>query len=787
MRGCVLSCTGSSLTEVAISTFESSYKSLLQGVSQQIPRERLPGQLTAQLNMLADPVTNLRRRPGAQFLKHRAWADVDAEHILGWFTDVAGERLHVILSTVTGEILLMDGNLNELALLNAGTYLQTTNPSSIRAATVGNECFLCNTEKLPALVHGGTTTSDGGFFYIVAGAFSKGYDVSVTWSGGTYNASYTTPSGAAGGDAALATPEYIATQLYNQLVSAGLTTIYRVGPYVYMTKTGGVQVNTTVSTNYIIPSKNRIVSTAGNLPARLPVEANGFVCRVGTVELPQYFKYNSSDVSWIEVGAVGSPTGITNMPISVYYNGSAWALNTSNYEGRNAGDDETNKPHEFCTQGITGMATYQGRLVLMSGPMVSLSASGKPRRFFRSTVTSVVDSDPIEIGSGMNSSAAYEHAIPFQKDLVLLSSAYQAVIPSNNTAITPRNATVVPTSSHEVDVTSPPIALGRTLMYAAPRSEDFFGVREMVPSPYTDSQYVSHDATPHLPKYMGGRCRFSVSSSVANMALFAPSGDLRSLIVHEYMWDGDQKVQQAWHTWTFPYDVATAYFAYDKVIIVFAHNDTLVVTRIDPRIGVLTFDSERRPFLDLWSSQTVTDYVVNVPAWMLAFDPAVAAKLQLTASTGNLAGDRVGATVEGSSLRVVRSFRDGAVAMGVPYRSSFSPTPPVVRDYNDVAVSTNKATLLRYILGTKNSQEFKVRVVDRNSSDDGISSVGTLLWSSLELELGRSLYSTDAASIIPCRTNINTTVVDVYTEETGELNAVSLEYVLKTNQKIKRR
>lgn len=399
----------------------------------------------------------------------------------------------------------------------------------------------------------------------------------------------------------------------------------------------------------------------------------------------------------------------------------------------------------------------------------------------------MVDSDPIEIGSGMNSSAAYEHAIPFQKDLILLSSAYQAVIPSNNTAITPRNATVVPTSSHEVDVTSPPIALGRTLMYASPRSEDFFGVREMVPSPYTDSQYVSHDATPHLPKYMGGRCRFSVSSSVANVALFAPSGDLRSLIVHEYMWDGDQKVQQAWHTWTFPYDVATAYFAYDKIIVVFAQNDTLVVTRIDPRIGVLTFDSERRPFLDLWSSHTVTDYLVGVPAWMLAFDPAVAAKLQLTVSTGNLAGDRVGATVDGNALRVVRSFRNGAVATGVPYRSSFSPSPPVVRDFNDVAVSTNKATLLRYILGTKNSQEFKVRVLDRNSTDAGVSSVGTLLWSSKELELGRSAYSTDAASIIPCRTNINTTVVDVYTEETGELNAVSLEYVLKTNQKIKRR
>lgn len=771
-----------------MSTWESSYKSLLQGVSQQIPRERLPGQLTAQLNMLADPVTNLRRRPGTQYLKNRAWVDVSATRMLGWFTDVAGERLHVLLNTVTGEVLLLDGDMNELALLAGGTYLQTTDNSTIRAATVGNEFFICNTEKQPTLSYSGATSNDeGGFFYIVAGAFSKGYDVAVTWSGGTYSASYTTPSGASAGDAALSTPEYIATQLYNQLIAAGLTTTYRVGPYVYVTKVGGVSVNTTVSTNYLIPSKTRIVTQAGNLPARLPVEADGFVCRVGTMELPQYFEYNAAQVQWIEVGAVGSPTGITNMPISLYWTGSAWAINAGAYEGRSAGDDETNPPHEFCTQGITGMATYQGRLVLMSGPMVSLSASGKPRRFFRSTVTSIIDSDPIEIGSGMNSSAAYEHAIPFQKDLILLSSAYQAVIPSNNTAINPRSATVVPTSSHEVDVTCPPIAVGRTLMYAAPRSEDFFGVMEMVPSPYTDSQYVSHDATPHLPKYMGGRCRFSASSSVASMALFAPSGDLRSLIVHEYMWDGDQKVQQAWHMWTFPYDVATAYFAYDKIIIVFAQNNTLVITRIDPRAGVLTFDAERRPFMDLWSTQEVADYIVTPPAWLVTLDPAVLSKVELTVMTGNLAGDPVGSSIDGANLRTVRSFRNGSVGLGIPYRTSFAPTPPVVRDFNDVVVGTNKATLLRYILGTKNSSEFEVRVVDQNSEGYEIFDVGTLLWSSKELELGRALYSTDAASIIPCRTNVTSTTVEIFTDKTGELNVVSLEYVLKTNQKIKRR
>ena len=43
--------------------------SLLQGVSQQIPRERLPGQVGAQLNMVSDLVTGIRRRPGIQHIK----------------------------------------------------------------------------------------------------------------------------------------------------------------------------------------------------------------------------------------------------------------------------------------------------------------------------------------------------------------------------------------------------------------------------------------------------------------------------------------------------------------------------------------------------------------------------------------------------------------------------------------------------------------------------------------------------------------------------------------------
>ena len=770
-------------------TYEAAYKSLLQGVSQQLPEERLPGQLTAQVNMVSDPVTNLRRRPGVVFRKSWAWASSDYEHSLGWFTDIAGSRVNILLNTNTGNIRILDEQFNEGASLNGGAYLINADPTRIRTSSVGNEFFLCNVDKQPVVQYdtAGPNPANSGFFYVVSGAFSKGYSVVIVHGAGSITASYTTPSGTGSGDAALATPEYIAEQLHTKLVSGDPSlSVQRDGPYVFITRAGGISVNTSVGTGFMIASKSGVVRSTGDLPARLPSAANGFICRVGTGDSPQYYRYNHLTTEWSETGAWGSPSSITNVPISLMWNGTAWALNTESFVGRNAGDEDSNELHEWMTYGITGMGTYQGRLVLMSGPLVSLSASNKPRHFFRTTVSSLLNSDPIEVGAGMNSAAAYEWAIPFNKDLVLFSRAYQAVIPSGNTAVTPSTATVVPTSAHETDTTSIPITLGRTLMYCTPKSEDFFGAMEMIPSNYTDSQYVSQDSTPHLPKYMGGRCRFAVSSGVASLALVAPSGDPYSLIVHEYHWDGDTKVQQSWHQWTFEYPIATAYFASDVVVLVFVQNGQVVIGTIDPRAGALNAQSERRPFLDLNVSLSIVGHVVTLPEWMLTFDPAIAGKLGLVSLTGALAGEPVGFTVNGGTLRTVLSHPSGTVGIGVPFYSGVIPSPPVVKDYNDQTIHSGKATLQRFMIGTKNSSEFKVTVTDAYSTGEELA-VPTLSWSSPELELGRGLFADTSTSIVPCRTDLRSTAMEVSTEGTGELNITSLEYVAKYHPKIKRR
>lgn len=779
-----------------MSSFEDSYKSQLQGVSQQTPRERIDGQMSAQENMLSDVVTNLRRRPGAAAIYNLSVPDATDSSILCWDTDLAGQKIIIMLNIVDGSIRVLSSTTYDVLATLTNAYLAASKISSIQVATVGDEFFLCNTEKAPALGanFGYVDPTNRGFLYIKSGAFSKTYDCKVQTSAGSFTASFSTPNGTGAGDAAAAAPENIAEQLRVQInnnSTAAQVWCERDGSYLTLYSINGssaLTVNTSSGTNYAVGSGQSYVRQSQDLPGRLHSVADGYIVGTGEMKNRQYYRFDYAQLAWLECGNWASPSGLTNMPVRLTYGVSTgWTLTATAYEGRLAGDDDTNPHPEFIARGISGMSAYQGRLVLLSGGMVSMSAAGKPLRFYRSTVTSILDSDCIGVGAQAASSASYRHAVPFQKDLLLFSEKYQAVIPGNNTAITPRTASVVVTSSYETDTGCRPLPLGRTMMYSAPRSADFFGVLEMYPSTQTDSTYTSVDSTGHLPKYMAGRSRFSVASSVANLVLFAPSGDRNSLICHEYVWDAETKVQSAWHKWTFKYPVANAYFSGSVVHVVFVKNGIVVGCVVDPRQGVVTANAERRPFLDMSSYATVTDNLVAYPAWMQTFDPAGLADARLAVATGPMAGEPVGFTLEGQSMRTVRSFPSGQVAIGFPFRSTFSPTPPMVKDSNGVKISSNKLTILRFSIGTLNSAQYMVAVRDGNSGDaDTALAQGTLYFSSAELGLGKARNGADSMAVVPCRTDANSTSLVVYTEGTGDLNLVSLEYVGKYHEKIAR-
>lgn len=783
-----------------MSAFESPYPSILQGVSQQIPKLRLDGQVTEQQNMLSDIVTNVRRRPGTKVVYNTPFPGEGYLSTKVWSTDIAGQRVHVVVGTVTGAIRILNHDLTAVLASFTSGYLISADPSRVRATTVGNDFYLLNVNIKPTVVAGTPPTSPAkqGFFYIKAGAFSKNYTITVTTNVGVATLTYTTPNGTGPGDAAASTPEAIAAALVaganlTALTAIGVTGIFVTGAYVYLLGDGTVtslSAATGSGSTYLTTSGASRVRLESDLPATLPTAANGYIMAVGDQKLFRYYQYKSATTEWLECGIFGSPAGLANMPINIQYVGGVWSINNTDYEGRTAGDDDTNPLPEFLTRGLSGMGAFQSRLVLLGGSKVYMSSSVNARRFMRSTVTGLLDADPIAVGASANSSAEYQYAIPFQKDLLLFSDKYQALVPSAGQAITPRTATVLLTSTYSVDILSEPVPIGRTLLFAAPRSKDFFGFMEMVSSQYTDAQYVANDATGHLPKFMPGQCRYGVSSPVASMVLYGSSQDPFTTIVYEYQWNGDTKEQQAWHKWVFPYPVATAYFSNEVINLVFVNNGTLLLVTTDPREGILSGSGGHRPFLDFYVEATVVDNKVVVPQFLRDFDVAMPDRIKLSVAEGPLAGELVGTTdYNGTTgeFTTVRSFPNGTVFMGIPYRSSFIPSPPVYRDRNGIKIESNKFTVVRFGVTTNNSSEYKVSVFDALTEGPIVEETATLFYSSLELIPGEARDAGLSRAIIPARTNADSTTLSMFTEGLGELNFVGIDYTGRFNQKIRRR
>ncbi len=790
-----------------MAAYEDSYKSLLQGVSQQVARERLDGQVTSQVNMLSDAVTGPRRRPGAIM----TWAVTvgssnQPDAYVCEDTVVGGKKCQVLVDSKKGVIRVLDEGGNLVYTSAEIAYLQTTadpnsvalaTGSSIQFANLNGELFLLNTTKVPAA--GAPTAvvqTAKAFAWVAAGAFNTKYSIYVDlleevgfppeYVVVRHTFSYTTPDGSGAGDAAVSTPEYIAADLAAQLDALAGVAATVDGSSIYISQGGGA-VSSPTGNSYIISSIKGAVRLETDLPLNAPEGLDGYIVTVGSSRSKRYYKYQSSTSEWLEVGDLTSPLTLTNMPISLTYVGGVWGVDTSTFEGRFAGDETTNPTPTFVGTGLTGMSVYQGRLVLLASDMCYLSASNQPRRFFRSTVLELLDSDPIGIGSTGTTAAKFRYAITFNKDLVLFSDRHQAILPGSNVAVTPRTAALLPTSSYSADMTMKPVEAGRGLLYAVPRSSQHFGFMEMQPSSSTDHQYTSIDITQHLPTYFPGQCRFGVSSTSSGIVVCGSTSARNSLFVHEYTWVGDEKKQQAWHRWDFDLPVATSYFSGSNIVVVLRAGTQLVGCTISPHGTRVRSNGRMETFADMQYLAFVVNNNVEVPAWLALAVPSDVdrARLVFTVAEGAMSGERIQTTYAGGLYTTSASYPNGAVAFGFPYYSEIVPTPPMRKDSLGVKVSTNKMTVLRYNVSTNKSGAFNVEVSDNVPGEEEYA-VAPVLYNSPELTLGAPILGADNTVTVPARTRAEHTMLKLSTSGTSELNLVGLEFAAQYHQKLRR-
>lgn len=815
-----------------MSYMESAHKNLLMGVSQQAPQDRVPGQLTTQLNMISDPVTGLRRRPGTEFIQVLADLNLDtAQRPRVYHTDINNRSVVMLVFPDTGDLLVFDDQTGEELYRPATTsYLQAASASLLQLVTMGDEVFIANLGikpgKLPPT--GTKNPKRFGYFYVVAGQYAKDYTLTFTNSqtGLSYIATYTTPTGQNAGDPALTSVHAIAWALYGKVyglaaipgdparpaitadpalqplrdatVNKGLNMGYA---GFELDSTWDLTLTTNTGSGFLRPSGDMNIRSSDELPASLPTTAifpatsggvafmDGVIVATGTSVNQTYFRWDQATGRWKEDAAYGDGTGMTNMPMRLKWDTSGWTFTVPTYLPRPSGDKDSNPDFNFLTSaGITGLTTFQGRLVFLSNEYACMSASNDPLRWYKRSAAALADDDPVEVAAQGTLTAPYVYGVTYNKDLLLFSRRYQAVIPGGG-VITPRTATLSVTTTYEADVAASPIAAGRSLYFAAPRSLGYLGIHEMSPSPSTDSHYVADDITSHIPSYIIGPTAYMAGASTSGIIVTgADTGPQDRMTVYQYIWSGADKVQQAWHRWELHKRVLGAYFSGDTMMLIVYLNQQVILLRLNLRAlsGAAGLPAPRYdmqlPVTCTVAGQLSVDsrYFAGISHDLRAY--------RTSAGVGQFLERRVFAPVTVVGPDTIIPVPEAEVGqtyiVGHGYSSLAEPSSPVVRDHNDVPITTTRATLRGYRVSFADTGEFQYRIGDSVRPGQWIDTTPLRLFSR-KLDAGQPFVDT-ATVPLPARVDMLTSNFELRADGPYDMNIKSLEYGYKHNLRYRR-
>ena len=166
---------------------------------------------------------------------------------------------------------------------------------------------------------------------------------------------------------------------------------------------------------------------------------------------------------------------------------------------RTVGDLASAPNPSFIGKQINNIFFYKSRLGVLADENVILTTVSEFFQFFRETVLTVVDSDPIDIAASHTKVSILKHAIPMAEQLILFSDQTQFVLTSSSVlTLTPQTATIVVETEFESSDAASPVSSGNSIYYLTNKGS-FAGVREYL----TQEDLTIKDAaniTVHVPR-----------------------------------------------------------------------------------------------------------------------------------------------------------------------------------------------------------------------------------------------------------------------------------------------
>lgn len=557
----------------------SSIPNLIGGVSQQPELLSQQGTVRELLNGSCPPSVGLVKRFGTE---HMRGLDFAPSTGLATLLDYGDRGVYAFAIQDDGTIKVFSPNSTIAMPLYDSTGAAITGPVSyfasanareqLRVVRQADTVFVINKSAIVTSTTGTPATSWPGLIWFKAGSYGRKYSITIPGWGTAW---YLTPDGGSSNQVLETGTATIAAKLLEMLqggvsgssgsgtgnaswggpgVAYTATTVTRIGSILAFGVGGtGIKVDDDYGGQYI-SYIYKSVRALSELPGRnVP---DGFYIKVSPSESTAgsyYLKYSSTAATWGEIAnpsAAPKLVNLASLPRRLYPYLDGMKVDYLPWVTRSAGDDNTNPHPAFVGSTINDLFFIQDRMGILSGEGANFSEVSVYGNFYRTTVMDLLDDDPIEITVSHPKVSTLRHAVPFSRRLLLFSTEAQFEVTFGD-VLTPKSAAAALVSEFDASTLVRPVGANTSLFFPAVRGGHSIVREYFLDSTTTDGAERADDITAQVPTYVPSDVHSMASSSAHNMLFCLTRSEPSSIYVYQFYTSGTQRLQSAWHKWTF--------------------------------------------------------------------------------------------------------------------------------------------------------------------------------------------------------------------------------------------
>lgn len=486
-----------------------------------------------------------------------------------------------------------------------------------------------------------------------------------------------------------------------------------------------------------------------------------------------YYVLHNKNGVWEETWGWNAGAGPINgtMPhVLVREADGTWTFKVWKWQGRVVGDENSNPHPSFVGTNIRDMVIYSNRLCFIADENVIMSEANNYENFYRTTVATYVDSDPIDIAALNSGSDILYHAVPFNKDLLLMSDKNQFRLSYQN-YLGPKNIQLQYTTSFNMSRTIHPINMGGSVYFVDDKPTYMFTkVWEYFPR-QDNSGDDAEDVTAAIPEYIKADIGFMAANARLKLLILYSDREPSTLYLYKYLWGDEKKIQSAWGKWTFNdcKRIVWAGFSDNYLYLLMERSDGVHLERIrcDEKVSRIELNSrllldkatqkERIPDIqydELNNLSTVTlpwtttENVELVASWVTD-DP----ETTVTDWRSNVE------VLAPNKIRVQNDLRNATyVTIGIPYNFIYEFTTPYIRQQKgggEVVVLDGLRLQMRYITIEYMDTAYFMTRLKYPDREDVVTTFDGKITASAEYKVGATPYSNGKYRIAIAGSNKN--------------------------------